>query len=335
VLGADASLNLMAIRTKARLPAVRRDPARMLLRPLLRSLDVYFSKNRASMTVRYDVGLGGVFEYAVSELLDRSRYLYGTYEYVYASAFVGQITPGSLVVDIGANIGEYTVLAALSTGPAGRVLAVEPNQALHSRMFRILEINSIDNVNVLPVALGSSEDRGILTVPPGAAALGTLQATAVTGDPGTSIAVSIRRLDDILIHEARDRLRAIKVDVEGWELEVFRGGRETLANAKPVVFYECGAEQFESKGERRLTPSMSFLEELGYRNHTIRMGRDGSWVLRPVEATRDPLAEREPWTALMIVAVHPDSAHPARMAGRSPLSRCGVLELVGRKKFSA
>jgi FkbM family methyltransferase len=287
------------------------------------------------MTVRYDVGLGAVFEYAVSELLDRSRYLYGTYEYVYASAFIGQITPGSLVVDIGANIGEYTVLAALSTGPAGRVLAVEPNPALHSRMFRFLEINSIYNVTVLPVALGSSEDRGILTVPQGAAALGTLQTTAVTGDPGTSIAVSIRRLDDILIDEDRHRLGVVKVDVEGWELEVFRGGRETLANVKPVVFYECGAEQFDSDGARRLTRSMSFLEELGYRNHTIRMGRDGSWELRPVDATPDPLAEREPWSALMIVAVHPDSAHPARMHGRSPLRRCGVLEMLGRATLSA
>lgn len=304
----------------------------MLLRPLLRSLDVYFSKNHASMTVRHNVGLGAVFEYDVSELLDRSRYLYGTYEYVYASAFIGQITAGSLAVDIGANIGEYTLLAALSTGPAGRVLAVEPNPTLHSRMFRILEINSIYNVNVVPVALGSSDDRGMLTVPPGAAALGTLQAPAVTGDPGTSIAVSIRRLDDILVDEDRRRLGVVKVDVEGWELEVFRGGRETLANVKPVVFYECGAEQFERRGARNLTPSMAFLEELGYRNHTIRMDRHGKWRLRAVELTDDPLAEREPWTVLMMVAVHPDADHRVKMSGESPLPRCGLFDLFARRR---
>jgi FkbM family methyltransferase len=333
VLGIAASLNLKAIGAKARLPAVRRDPARMLLRPLLRPLDVYFSKNHTSVIVRQHVGLGAVFEYTVSELLDRSRYLYGSYEYVYASAFIGQITSGSLVVDVGANIGEYTLLAAVSTGPDGRVLAFEPNPALHQRMLRILEINSISNVSLLPVALGSSEGRGTLRVPPGAAALGTLRTTAVIGDLGTPIAVSIRRLDDVLVNEDRQRLRIVKVDVEGWELEVFSGGRETLGSAKPVVFYECGAEQFEASGPRRLTPSMSFLEDLGYRNHTISMERDGSWALRPVEATPDPLADREPWSALMMVAVHPNSAHPARMRGHSPLRRCGVFDMVGSIKL--
>jgi FkbM family methyltransferase len=304
----------------------------MLLRPLLRPLDVYVSKDRTSRTVRHHVGLGAIFEYTVSELLDRSRYLYGSYEYVYASAFIGQIESGSLVVDVGANIGEYTLLAAMSTGPHGRVLAVEPNPALHPRMLRVLEINNVFNVNLLSMALGSSEARGTLTVPPGAAALGTLRTTGYPGTQGTPIGVSIRRLDDILVSEDRHRVGVVKVDVEGWELEVFRGGRETLANAKPVVFYECGAEQFVANGARRLTPSMVFLEELGYRNHTIHMERDGSWELRPVQTTPDPLAEREPWSALMIVAVHPNSAHPVRMQGHSPLRRCGVLDMVARSQ---
>jgi FkbM family methyltransferase len=291
-------------------------------------LDAYLSRKRASVSVRHQIGLGAVVEYTISELLDRSRYLYGSYEYVYASAFIGQISPGSFVVDVGANIGEYTVLAASSTGPDGRILAVEPNVALHSRLFRTLEINSISNVQVLAMAAGSSETRGTLTVPPGASALGTLRSIAGTGEPGASLAVSIRRLDDVLASEDRHRLSVVKVDVEGWELEVFRGARETLADAKPVIFYECGAEEFEANAARRVTPSMSFLEALGYKNHTIRMERDGSWELRPVEATRDPLAEREPWSVLMIVAVHPDSPRPATMRGQSPLPRCGLLEMV-------
>jgi FkbM family methyltransferase len=325
-------LNLLAIRSKARLPAIYRDPARMLLRPLMRPFDVYLSRKRASVAIRHDVGLGAVVEYTVSELLDRSRYLYGSYEYVYASAFIGQITHGSFVVDVGANIGEYTVLAACATGKDGRVLAVEPNATLHSRLFRTLQINRISNVQVLAVALGSSEARGTLSVPSGASALATLRSTAETDEPGTPLSVSIRRLDDVLVKEDRDRVSLVKVDVEGWELEVFRGARETLATAKPVIFYECGAEEFEERGARRITPSMSFLEALGYRNHTIRMERDGSWELRPVEATRDPLREREPWSVLMIVAMHPASQHAAAMQGRSALPRCGLLEMVFHRR---
>jgi len=280
--------------------------------------------------VRRQVGLGGVAHYSVSELLDRSRYLYGAYEYVYASAFVGQITPGAVVLDVGANIGEYTLLAALATGPTGYVFAVEPNEELHERIHRNLELNVISNVQVLPVAFGSSERQGTLTVPLDAAALGTLRSDLAAGQPGIQYEVRIQRLDDTVSDEDRRRLAVMKVDVEGWELEVFQGGRETLAQAKPVVLYECGADQFETQGARALTRSMAFLEELGYQNHTIKMNRHGRWNLRPVEDTPNPLADREPWTVLMVVAVHPETRHRARMHGQSPLRRCGIFEMLGR-----
>ena len=69
----------------------------MLIRPLLRYLDVRRSNDSKDQRIRRNVGLGALVEYTVSEVLDRSRYLYGSYEYVYASAFVAQIAPGSTV----------------------------------------------------------------------------------------------------------------------------------------------------------------------------------------------------------------------------------------------
>jgi len=304
----------------------------MLIRPLLRRLDLRLARNRASLMVRREVGLGAVAEYSVSELLGQSRYLYGTYEYVSRSVFVGQVTSGSIALDVGANVGEYTLSAAFSTGPTGRVLAAEPNPEMRERLLRNVDLCGIANVQILPVALGASESQGTLTVPKNHPGLGTLSSNLFAGDePSTQFAVSIRRLDDLLSEEDRRRLTVIKVDVEGWELEVFRGGRLTLAQARPVILYECWAERFEPQGARSLTPSMAFLEDLGYRNHVIRMDRHGRWHLRTVEATPDPLQYREPWTTLMIVAVHPESQHPARMQGQSPLARCGIFEMLGRR----
>ena len=302
----------------------------MLICPLLRPIDMLLLRGRGNLPIRRPVGLGGVTEYTFLELLDRSRYLYGSYEYVYSSAFVGQITPGSIALDVGANIGEYSLLAALSTGPKGRVLAVEPNQELHPRIRRNLELNDVSNVRILPIALGSFESHGTLTVPLGGPALGTLRSDVGGVEPITQFKVSIKRLDDILSDEERRLLSVVKVDVEGWELEVFRGGRATLAGSKPVVLYECGAEQFETRGTRTLTPSMAYLEEMGYRNHTIRMDRHGNWHLRPVEVILDPLSDREPWAVLMIVAVHPDARQRVKMQGQSPFTRCGILELLSR-----
>jgi FkbM family methyltransferase len=302
----------------------------MIIRPLLRRLDLRLSRNRASLLVRREIGLGAVAEYSVSELLDRSRYLYGTYEYVYKSAFVGQIASGSIALDVGANVGEYTVLAALSAGPTGRVLAVEPNLEMRQKLLRNVELNGISNVQILPVAFGASESQGTLTVPNNSPSLGTLRSEVFADEPSTQYEVPIRRLDDLLSEEDRGRLTVMKVDVEGWELEVFQGGRETLALAKPVILYECGAELFKPQGARTLTPTMAFLEELGYRNYTIRMNRHGRWHLRPVEATPDPQQFREPWAVLMIVAVHPETQHRVRMHGQSPLRRCGIFQMLSR-----
>ena len=270
-------------------------------------------------------------EYTVAELLDRSRYLYGTYEYVYRSVFVGQVTAGSIVLDVGANVGEYALLAALSTGPTGRVLAVEPNPEMVQRLLRNVEWNRISNLDVLPVALGSLEMLGTLTVPNGRPFLGTMNGDAFANDePTTSYKVPVTRLDDLLSKKDRRRLAVVKVDVEGWELEVLQGGRETLAEAKPVVLYECWADRFELDGARTLTPSMAFLEGLGYRNYSVRMNRRGRWRLDAVEAAADPRLLREPWAALMIVAVHPRAPGRVNMQGQSPLARCGILQTLGR-----
>jgi FkbM family methyltransferase len=300
----------------------------MLIRPLLRYLDVRRSNDSKDQRIRRNVGLGALVEYTVSEVLDRSRYLYGSYEYVYASAFVAQIAPGSTVVDVGANIGEYTLLAAVATGQDGLVFSVEPNLGLHHRIIRNLDLNGFSNVRLMPVALGSSAGSGTLTVPIEGPALGTLRDTAA-GNGSDRLEVPIRRLDDVVGPPSRQRLSVVKVDVEGWELEVLRGAQETLAQAKPVVLYECGGEQFQTVDGRRLTPSMAYLEALGYRNYTVRMDGAGNWHLRPVDRFSDPLAEREPWSVLMVVAVHPETRH-AVMGGQSLLPRCGIFELLAR-----
>ena len=232
----------------------------MLIRPLLRQLDLRLAQARADAWVRREVGLGAIAEYQVPELLDRSRYLYGLYEYAYRSVFIGQIATGSIAIDIGANLGEYTLLAARTTGSTGRVLAVEPNPELCRRLERNLALSEITNVQILPCAVGSSEGEGRLVVPDSCHALGTLKRDAYRDLASTTHRVPIRRLDDLLAYEDVGRLDVVKLDVEGWELEVLRGASATLSGAKPVVLYECGADLFESSGSRLATPSMSFLE---------------------------------------------------------------------------
>jgi FkbM family methyltransferase len=141
-------------------------------------------------------------------------------------AFRKVVTPGATVLDIGANLGGYTVLLAQWTGPAGRVHAFEPAPGARKGLMRHLALNGIaDHVVVHPEALSAGAGRA------------RFRAVGIQGDnrlvsDGTAdgIDVNTTSIDDFcLAHAVRPGF--IKLDVEGAELDVLRGARATIASA--------------------------------------------------------------------------------------------------------
>ncbi len=305
-------------------PAFRRDPLRMMCRPLLRHVELGMAQRVRETSRIRQLGNGASAEYKVSELLDRSRYLYGIHEYTASSVFVAQIAPGSLVLDIGANLGEYTVLAARSTGDRGHVIAYEPNPGARDRLARNVEVNGFSNVRVSPEALSSEDGEATLRVPHDESGLGTLR----MGVYGSEYRVQMRRLDGLMSELDVQRLGVVKVDVEGLELQVFQGAQQTIARAKPVILYECAADAFIESEGRIVTPAMQFLTDQGYDNFVIEMTRGGEWALQRINRKDDPRRYREPWEVLVVVAIPQGVKAPLR--GKSCLRPCGVFELIGR-----
>lgn len=297
----------------------------MFARPILRKFEVWLARGSAETWRRREFDCGAIAEYQVRELLDQSRYLYGMHEFVASSVFVANIPVGSVVLDIGANLGEYTVLAARATGIHGRVIAYEPNPTVRKRLVRNINANGFGNVEVCPNALGSEDGIAVLRVPHDESGLGTLLPEAV----GTEFPVEVRRLDGVLVKQNRTRLSMIKLDVEGFELEVLRGAQETIAEMRPVILYECAEEAFETRHGRILTPAMALLEDAGYDNFVITMFRKGRWTLKPASHV-DPRKYREPWEVLMVVGIHRDKVKDAHFSGVSSLRPCGIFELLGR-----
>jgi FkbM family methyltransferase len=294
----------------------------MLSRPVLRQIELRLARGADEDLKVRSFGEAEI-EYHLREMLDQSRYLYGMHEYVTASAFVANVAAGSLVLDIGANIGEYAVLAARD---AGRVIAYEPNPAARARLLRNVTFNQLSNVEISPQALGSEDRDAILRVPQGESGLGTLRAAA----SGSEYTVELRRLDGLMSDQDISQLGMLKVDVEGLELEVFQGAHQTITKARPLIFYECAADSFEVLRGRSMTPAMQFLAAEGYDNFVVDMTRRGRWALRRLAEDEDPLRYREPWEVLMVIAVPSDSVKHAQMHGTSVLRPCGVLELLGR-----
>jgi len=137
--------------------------------------------------------------------------------------------PGGNFIDVGANIGYFTCLMAKLAGPAGRVLAFEPEPGNVALLEHNVRINGLSNVEVHACALGASD---------GLARLGIYKAgnrgRHSLVDPGSCtsfIEVPVRKLDDLAMKpgEGATSWSLMKIDVEGYEAFVFDGASETLS----------------------------------------------------------------------------------------------------------
>jgi FkbM family methyltransferase len=146
----------------------------------------------------------------------------GLHEYVDMRFVLDNLKPDDLFVDIGANVGSYTILA--SKVCKARTICVEPDPETVDLLRRNIAVNGIDGrVEVINSALGA--ELGVINFTIG---LGTTNRVATTDDAEVR-QVPVKTLDSILKGRCPT---IIKIDVEGYELEVFKGATRTLADLR-------------------------------------------------------------------------------------------------------
>jgi len=144
-------------------------------------------------------------------------------------AFRDVVRPGMTALDVGANVGAYSLLLGQWVGTSGAVVAFEPAPAAHDGLRRHIHLNALDAI-VTPVraAVGAEAGTAKLVVArtPGESRL----AMSADGD-ATTVAVPVTTIDEFC---AREHLTPdfIKIDVEGAELDVLRGARETIRRTR-------------------------------------------------------------------------------------------------------
>jgi len=192
--------------------------------------------------------------------------IHGDYEPQTRRFILSHLPPGGTFVDVGANVGVFTVPAARQVGPTGRVLAVEASP----RVFRYLEHNLRQNAvgNVAARACAAhdhdAESVAFWDAPADHFGMGSL-APQFHADPG---GVPSRTLDGLLAEVGWDRVDLMKVDVEGFEAQVFRGGRELLTGPRPpVVLFEF-CDWAEARAGK-LGAAQEVLREYGYRLYRL------------------------------------------------------------------
>lgn len=144
----------------------------------------------------------------------------------------------SRVLDVGANIG-ITAIAFSRICLAGQVAAIEPLPHVYEYLRRNISASGAANVKTFNFALGSCEAAAVMQGHPSDYAASFIaDKYQIPATDHSAHNISIRRLDETFSELSLDRLDFMKVDVEGFELEVFAGAEKTLATYEPIVFFE-------------------------------------------------------------------------------------------------
>lgn len=191
-------------------------------------------------------------------------------------AFAEAIAPGDVVVDVGAHIGTYAMLAARRTGAAGRVIAYEPCEETRRYLRQHLEWNHLaPRVTVREVCCGAEPGTATFFFRGGAEGMNSLVPT----EGFESAPMPVVRLDDD-VNALGVTPRLIKIDVEGAEFDVLQGAQETLRTAKPVLFVSLHPAPLAEKGLSEAA-IVSWLVARGYQTRVIERDYEVHLIATP------------------------------------------------------
>ena len=170
---------------------------------------------------------------------------------------------GQVVYDVGAYRGAYSLFFSRRVGPAGRVIAFEPEARNFALLRRNLERNQVRNVMPLQIALGEERDLRTIYGLPGMPTTASLAEEARTPLRRARGQACVESLDELLGALALPQPQFLKIDVEGMELEVLRGAAKTLERLRPGLLIELhGCSRGHKR--RRAAELAELLQPCGY-----------------------------------------------------------------------
>ena len=175
------------------------------------------------------------------------------------------VKPGDHVIDVGAHIGFMTAHMAQLTGPAGKVYSFEPDPRVRELLIKSMRANEYldKQVTVFPYALGAEEKEitFYLTTQTG-------WSTAVAGhfppEQYDEVKVSCTSLDTLLQNGSiKGEIKLIKIDAEGFEVDVIEGAKGLIRKYKPVLIMEVWDDHLKRRGYSAIH-LINKIKEFGY-----------------------------------------------------------------------
>ncbi len=181
----------------------------------------------------------------LKDWIPQDIFLTGEFESATTAVLKKLLKPGDIAVDVGANIGYFSLLFSQCVGSSGRVFSYEPVPRLASILRNNAELNGFDQITLSSLALSDHDGRALFHVGPednsGLSSLRLPRGSIATLD------VELARFDKIF-NDAND-IALVKIDVEGAELAVLRGMEGYLCNRRPYLLVEVTDKFLKEMGD--------------------------------------------------------------------------------------
>jgi FkbM family methyltransferase len=169
------------------------------------------------------------------------------------------VAKGDVVIDVGANLGVITLPAATKVAPPGKVISIEPNENVSKALEMSVRKNNFSNVEIIQKGLSDYSGEARLSVPSNSYGQAKLSSDGCQ-------TCEVMQLDDLSIYPHRF-VRILKIDVEGHESRVLKGGRKFIKNSMvDIIIFES----HKIKDEFSQREEVALLKELGYKIFELR-----------------------------------------------------------------
>jgi FkbM family methyltransferase len=190
------------------------------------------------------------------------------------------VAEGDFVIDIGANIGVYTMYLSKFVRTKGKVLSIEPIPLTYSYLLNNIEKLKLLNIESYNVGIAENEFTSQMYIPTGVSGENYFRAKRLdTNDKirdmnQGAIEVEFVSLDNLVVSLNR-AISFIKIDVEGFELSVLKGAKKTLENNKPSLLVEIDGDPSDNGSNADCV--LKFLQALNYKPYILVEKKLKAW----------------------------------------------------------
>lgn len=191
--------------------------------------------------------------------VELSIYNSGTYEKGTLFIIDSILKKGATFLDIGANIGLMSIFTSKVVGPNGKIIAFEPNPETRKILLENIQLNNISTIEVSPYAIGSKRETGKI-YDRWDSNRGSASIVPSNENTGEGYDIEIISLKEYPFES--NKIDLIKIDVEGFELEVLKGSADILSSLHPpMLIVECSSNRENTFGED-ITALYNFIQQM-------------------------------------------------------------------------